>query len=197
MRPLLQSSLVALLLFSSTFALAQSRELHQTKRESKDDARDRAGAASLLRRYDEALSRKRGAVSSLDSEVLRLMDAELAEGRRELRRDKHEVVRSSHELKDSRHDRVHAGGPPARAEVRDDRRDLRDDQRDLRVEYADLKHVRAIRADFASLRGRTYRAALLKKRALLADFLDRSHRELRQDVAERREDVRERREDRR
>ena len=58
MRPLLQSSLVALM-FLSTPALAQPRslpqdraELQQTKRESRDDQRDRAQAATLLRRYD-------------------------------------------------------------------------------------------------------------------------------------------------
>jgi len=194
MRTLLQSSLVALL-FLSTSALAQPprelkqdrAELHQTRRETHDDKHDRAQAATLLRRYDDALSHRRGAyVRALDAEALRLMDRELAEGRREVRRDAREVSRSGREVK---------GAPPARAETRDDRRDLRDDQRDLRVEHRDLQHVRAIRSDFAALRDRTSRSSLLRKRTLLADFLARSHHELAQNASELREDRRERRED--
>lgn len=207
MRPLLQSSLVALLLLSTSSALAQSRELAQdraelqrTRLETRDDKHDRARAATLLRRYDDALShRRRAALRSLDAEALRLMDLELAEGRREMRQDAREVARSRDEVKDSRHERQYAGGPPAHVQthgsVRDDRRDLRDDRRDLRTERKDLQHVRAIRSDFAALRDRTSRASLLRKRTLLADFLARSHRELAQDGAERREDRRERRED--
>jgi hypothetical protein len=206
MRPLLQSALVAILLLS-TGAYAQSREvrqdraeLSQTKRESRDDQRDRAQAATLLRRYDSALAhRDLRTLTALDREALHLMDRELAEGRREVRSDRLEVVRSSYEASDSRRDRATASRPPAVAEarrdVRDDQRDLRDDKRDLRVESKDLQHVRAIRADFAQLSGRTSRGSVQKKRALLADFLARSHHELGQNGAEYREDRRERRED--
>jgi hypothetical protein len=186
-------------MFLSTPALAQPRsapqdraELQQTKREARDDQRDRAQAATLLRRYDEAIAHRRGAaLRMLDAEALRLMDAELAESKREVRQDAREVVRSEREAKDGRY----AGGPPRRAETRDDRRDLRDDRRDLHVERKDLQHVRAIRADFAELRGRTQRASVLRKRTLLADFLARSRHELKQNAAELREDRHERRED--
>jgi hypothetical protein len=199
MRTLLQSSVVALMFFSTSSVLAQPRELKQdrveqsqTRHETRDDQRDRAQAATLLRRYDEAVSHRRGSmVRALDAEALRLMDRELSESRREVRQDAKEVYGSHREVHDGRY----AGGPPARAETRDDVRDLRDDKRDLRAERKDLEHVRAIRADFAALRDRTGRVSLMKKRGLLADFLARSNRELSQNEAERREDRRERRED--
>jgi hypothetical protein len=196
MRPLLQSALVAVLFLSAAASAheparpppQQGRgELVQTRRETRDDQKDRAESANLLRRYDAALMRPhRGTLAPLEREALRLMDRELAEGQREVRSDWAEMARSGAEA-NNRH------APPVAR--RDDRRDLRDDQRDVRVERRDLQHVRAIREDFAALTGRTSRSSLQKKRALLSDFVARSNRELAQNAQERREDVRERRED--
>jgi len=57
--------------------------------------------------------------------------------------------------------------------------------------------VRSIRGTLGSLRGRTDRRALDRKRGLLAELVQLARAELREDRGERREDRRELREDRR
>jgi hypothetical protein len=205
MNQLLHCSLVALLLSApslaqtpglrqDTRALRQDhRELQQDRRELRDDQRDAAHAATLMARYDAARRRQDNvALAALDSEALRQMAAELAEGRAELRRDAAEVAREGHEVHQSRRERGTESGPLVRA---DDRRDRRDDVRDARAKQEDGRHVGAIRSEYTALSGRMDAVSLDRKSALLADFLRRSRHELPTDAAERHEDRQERRED--
>jgi hypothetical protein len=183
---------------------AQDRaELRQDRREVANDWRDVRWTEQLLARFDEARSRHaRQALRGVEDDVVRTLDRELQEAKVEAMRSGREVARSAQEVQGERREvRYDAaagdrrGLQDDRRDLRDDHRDLRDDRRDLRDDRRDLARVRAIRAEFGSLRGRTDRRSLDRKRGLVVELVEMSRAELREDRAEQHEDLRERRED--
>lgn len=183
---------------------ADHRALRQDGRQTRDDWRDAAALGSLLQRFDAARAANDASkLASLQAELRRRTQAELAEGAKEQALDAKEIRQDLREKGSDRRELVKDAvqGKPVQAaddrrDLRDDRRDTRDDRRDLARESAAQARVRAIDLELAGLVGKTDGASLDRTRAVIVELQSLAAKEVGQNGQERREDRRELREDR-
>lgn len=183
---------------------ANKVEQSQNRYERRDDKLDLVQLENLLRRFDQAKAARRpGLMSEVDSDVLRVLASELAEGRQEVAQKYDEASRSGQELAQGRaeagRDAAYMAPPPV---VRDDVRDARKDAADYREDRADLNREQNIQLRKRSL-AREYRTfahmhdprASMRKRGILLDLITLAKLEVQDNRKEKHEDRNERRED--
>lgn len=147
---------------------SDARETRQDRQERRDDRRDVGRLERLQDTYAEAIENENlGQQKSVEIRVLQYAGVEVKEGKVEAKRDRKELRRSRRDPSES------AG---------DDRRDLR---KTLRANEAFKKAA----TEFNMLKGKSDRASLARKQALLlGEMVEMERRELRRDRREIREE---------
>jgi hypothetical protein len=219
------SAIVAALAAVPFLASPQVGPAEQVPRDRAEKATDRAqirkGAAQQQADAQQAAALKQiqasyataarahdaGAVSTLDRQVVQMLDAEIAEGTREAQQGAAEKAQNRSESRsDRRETRSDAtlGGTGHRSNLGDDAwdrsRDVAnraDDAADLQKERASLARAQQLRAAYAPLAGRVDDASLSSKTQMIGELVQRADAEVAANAREQREDVRELREDRR
>ncbi len=167
------------------------RELREDRRATEDDWRDLQHMKHLLARYDEARAhRDREELARVEERVSFALAREQREAQVETSRD---LADASRERREARQDWVE--GRPG--EAAHDRHEARQDRREAAGDVARANRISQIRREFESLRGRTERRPLDRKRALISEVVRMARAEVRRDIHEARSDGRELRRDER
>jgi hypothetical protein len=182
-------------------------ELHESKKDLRDDRQDLAQLERLVEDWHRARSRRdRGAETQADQSIDRWVQKEIAEARTEVREAQTEVQESKSEVRNEQQDAQraarhgnHRKAANERAEVRADKADLADDKRDLTQQRNTLSRLHAVAKDLESIqhhfRGRRATPAqYARKSQLLRQLQTLASDEARDSKTEIREDQRELRE---
>lgn len=182
-------------------------ELHEAKKDLRDDRQDLAQLDKLVEDWHRARSRRdRGAEARADASIDRWIQKEKTEARTEVREAQVEVQESKNEVRDEQRDAQraarhgkHRKAANERAEVRADKADLADDKRDLAKERNNLSRLKTVANDLESIqhqfRGRRATPAqYARKSQLLRQLQTIARDEAADSKSEIREDQRELRE---